>query len=394
MLRSRHAIVRDCCSFLVALASACTVGTRGDSVGSGKGAGDSDPEGDGAQTSDGADGDDGADGGSDGDDGATDDPLFDVGGGNADPGGDCPVPPHTPCDGDPDDPVSAIGLGCPGEPDVTVTINAHPSAIKTWASFGDTSAFDPREGSRFAVISTASLEEEFAEGHTPTSEECWDRYSEDNSLPGYDYYPAPEPLVFEDVGPVTCDEDPTLVGTGDCSNTLESTDSLGCLRDYAEIRVNATVPAGATSLSFNSAFLTLEYPDYWHDIFNDFYFVWLESDTWTGNIAFDDYGEVISVNAAFMEYLDADVIFGPNFEEHPECPKDANCTAPELHGTCMANHGATAWLTTKVGVTPGDEIELVFGIADVADEQLDSIAFIDNFQWGCDDGGPETRPEG
>lgn len=336
------------------------------------------------EESSGGEGDDG------GNEGSTQGPRFDVA--DDGPGDSCNAPEHAPCDADPDDPIRAMGLGCPGEPGAQITVNAHPSAIKTRASFGDTTAFDPREGARFAVLSTGSLEDVFAEGATPTQDECWSAYSDNSAVAGHDVYPAPPPIVFEDAGPVTCDVDPSLVGMGDCSNTLESTKSLGALRDYAEIRVDVTVPDGASSLSFNSAFLTLEYPNYWNDIFNDVYFVWLESESWTGNIAFDDKGSVISVNAAFMEYLDADASGGN--AEHPKCPPNTGCSAPELQGTCMQSHGATAWLTTKVGVEPGENIQLIFGLADVGDEQLDSIAFIDNFRWGCEDGGPETFPEG
>ena len=38
---------------------------------------------------------------------------------------------------------------------------------------------------------------------------------------------------------------------------------------------------------------------------------------------------------------------------------------------------------------------MVFAIFDLSDSILDSYAFIDNFQWGCDPTGtPQTEPEG
>lgn len=370
----------------LALIAACSVPDRGEEMGPAVGD-------DGEVTSGPTDGSDepADDGGGDTSGGI----RYDVGDDGGAGGGDCAAVTHAPCD-DTDDVANAIGLGCPDEPQVSVTVNAHASAVKTWSSFGNTGAYDPREGSRFAVISTGSLDDEFAVGGSPTEEECRAAYSDDSSLPGGDHYPAPAPLLFEDAGPVTCDVDPSLVGMGDCSNTLESTDAINTVRDYAEIRVEAKVPADATSLAFDFAFLTYEYPDWWQDLFNDFFFVWLESEAWTGNIAFDPYGEVISVNAAFMDYLDADAYFDDDFNNHPTCDATipTNCTAPELHGTCMAGHGGTSWLTTEIGVTPGENIVLIFGITDVADEQLDSLAFIDNFHWGCEGGGPDTNPAG
>jgi hypothetical protein len=104
------------------------------------------------------------------------------------------------------------------------------------------------------------------------------------------------------------------------------------------------------------------------------YIGWLESELWTGNISFDGSGNPISLNAGFLEYTG---------------------NAPELQGTCMRQHAATGWLTTTAGVTGGENITVVFGIFDLSDSILDSYAFIDNFEWGCEPtGGPVTEPEG
>jgi hypothetical protein len=61
----------------------------------------------------------------------------------------------------------------------------------------------------------------------------------------------------------------------------------------------------------------------------------------------------------------------------------------------MKQHAGTHWLTTTAGVAPGEHITVVFAIFDLSDSILDSYAFIDNFQWGCDPTGmPSTEPEG
>src|SRR5690349_20779847 len=89
------------------------------------------------------DGDPG-DGDGDGDAGDGDgDTIFDVGNGDGDGGGECTLP-HTPCDAGSTDPFNAIGLGCPGELQITPSIDAHPDGLGIRSSFGATSTYDPR----------------------------------------------------------------------------------------------------------------------------------------------------------------------------------------------------------------------------------------------------------
>jgi hypothetical protein len=107
------------------------------------------------------------------------------------------------------------------------------------------------------------------------------------------------------------------------------------------------------------------------------YIGWLESELWTGNISFDTQGNPISLNAGFLDF------------------KDDGGNLPEFDNTCMKQHAGTNWLTTTAGVAPGEHITVVFAIFDLSDSILDSYAFIDNFQWGCDPTGmPSTEPEG
>jgi hypothetical protein len=53
-------------------------------------------------------------------------------------------------------------------------------------------------------------------------------------------------------------------------------------------------------------------------------------------------------------------------------------------GICDATSklgGATAWLTVKGNVVPGETIELRFAIWDTSDHSYDSLVLLDNFQW-------------
>lgn len=296
--------------------------------------------------------------------------------------GTCEVPEHVPCDSaDANDVVKAMGLNCGnGEPIVNATIQGNPGASGTLAAFGTGNAFPPREGVRYAVIGSGLVGELNNGGGCSGDLGAFD--------PGTT---LPAPIVPVDVGAQTCADNPALVGTGDCSNTLQAQfeQSFGAIvqpgaSDYTEVRFTTTVPEGVTSFSYDFAFFSFEYPGYYGSQYNDMYIGWLESEEWTGNISFDENGNPISLNAGFMDYLDADAL------GHPNCPPGAGCTAPELSGTCMDGHGGTRWLTTQASVNPGEDITVVFAIMDLGDSILDSYAFIDNFQWGCEGGMPPT----
>ncbi len=298
-------------------------------------------------------------------------------GGEGSTGGDCDAPEHQPCDDDASNIINAMGLNCPGEPIVNATVNGNPLGSGTLVSYGSTGAYAPTEGSRYAVIGTGYLTD------LPSPNGCT------GTDLGADVDPGtilPTPVQTTDVGNVTCTDNPSLIGSGDCSNTIEAqfVQAISGAFDYTEIRFDVQVPTGVTSFSYDFAFLSTEYPVYYGSQFNDMYIGWLESEQWTGNISFDDQGNPISLNAGFMDYLDADAA------AHPDCPTGTNCTAPELDGTCMDGHGATRWLSTQASVTPGESITVVFAVFDMGDSILDSHVFLDNFLWGCEGGQPPS----
>ena len=286
---------------------------------------------------------------------------------------DCEIPPHTPCDAAADTPIArAIGLNCPGEIQVSISTMGSAAAIGKRSSFGNTGAFPPQEGSQYVAMGSGRVDE-------------LDGVLGCNSYLGaFDPGTLPPPLVGSDVGGQTCTDNPQLVGMGDCSNTIES-QLVGSVNDYTELRFTAQVPLTVNSLSYNLAFFSYEYPDYYLSSFNDMYIGWLESEVWTGNISFDQNGAPISLNAGFLDYRDA------NAPNDPMC--QGNCSAPELHGTCMQGHAGTKWLTTTAGVQPGETITVVLAIFDMTDSILDSYVFLDNFAWGCDgESPPSTEP--
>jgi hypothetical protein len=287
---------------------------------------------------------------------------------------DCAPPVHEPCDEGADSMISALGLNCPGDAQVEVTTSGHPAAMSVRTGFGSTDEWAPREGSAFVVLGSGFTTDLDLE--TPMDDFDVDPTHCNDDLGVYDpgmRLPAPiQPIDVEG----DCVTDPTLLGTGDCSSTIASQFAKsGGANDYTELRIVAEVPAGITSLGYDLAFFSAEYPYYFDSNFNDMHVGWLESERWTGNVAFDAEGNAISLNAAFLDFRD-----------------DAG-DLPELAGTCMRQHAGTRWLRSIAPVSPGETITLVLAVFDLSDSIIDSYVFLDDFGWGCEPlDEPSTSP--
>ncbi len=291
-------------------------------------------------------------------------------------GSSCLAPPQVTCDGMDNDPWHAMGLNCAGGPQVDGSISlTGPAQLYVHQGNLGTHApppFPPREGNKFVILSSGNAQQLTQAG----------QYA--STSVGFAATPLPAPIQTNSVSVTEdCFDNPGLVGTGDCSNTIQAQWAQGNgSYDYAEMRFSVTVPAGTYGFTYDFAMFSTEYPVYYQSQFNDMYIAWLESEQWTGNISFDDMGHPISLNAGFLDYKDA-----PN---NFDCP--APCQAPELDGTAMEGHAGTRWLTTTAGVTPGEEIEVVLGVFDLSDSILDTVIILDNFQWACEGGAPVTIP--
>jgi hypothetical protein len=292
-------------------------------------------------------------------------------------GCECTPSEHEPCDQGADSMIAAFGLDCPGDAQVEVLTFGNPGAMSVRTGLGPTSEWAPREGSAFAVLGTGFTTDLDLE--TPTGDsDAGPTHCNDDLGPEYDLgMTLPLPIQPMDVDG-DCTTNTMLLGTGDCSSTIE--DQLGqdgTVEDYTELRIWAEVPAGKTSLAFDFAYFSTEYPFYVGSTFNDMYMSWLESERWTGNISFDETGNAISLDSGFLDVRDDDG------------------TLPELQGTCMRQHAGTPWLHTVAPVAPGETIILVLAIFDLSDSILDSYVFLDGFGWGCDAvDEPSTAPSG
>jgi hypothetical protein len=347
------------------------------------GPGDGDDDNGPGETMDDGDGDPSGDG--DGDDPSGDGDPTDTGGVKFDlaPIGDisnggCLVPSHDACDGNSNDPWNALGINCPGELEFDTAYTGNAQQVHVHA--GQLGTYNPPtyptlEGEKMVILSSGMASEMAMPG---------DQFASTAVNGAFQATPLPAPIVTNKVDQVeTCTDNPNLVGSGDCSNTLqEQWDQGDGAFDYAELRLSGTVPAGASGFEYHLAFFSTEYPNYYQSVFNDMYIAWLESELWTGNISFDEMGNPISLNAGFLDYKDA-----PN---PYDCP--GVCQAPELQGTAMQTHAGTKWLTTTAGVMPGEDFTLVWAIFDLSDEVLDSVVILDAFSWNCEGGPPTTIP--
>jgi hypothetical protein len=177
--------------------------------------------------------------------------------------------------------LDAAGADCTRRSCRAATHRADPASSGSTASGtpaaggdGAAQAVDPcrragscevREGEKLLILSTGRA------AHVPLDHDQLAALGcdEPDFCPSFDFAqgPAllPAPLTVEPVDDtLTCVDDPTLVGTGDCSNSLFGQWSAcggGCeVWDYAELRVGLTVPQHTYGLAFDFAFMSVEWP--------------------------------------------------------------------------------------------------------------------------------------
>jgi hypothetical protein len=301
--------------------------------------------------------------------------IFDFGAFPDVDGSFCGAPDPVNCDDEDDDPWHAMGLNCAAGPQIEGSYSGDAQQIYVHeGNFGTSDEFPPREGEKFVILSSGVASEMVTTvGGTIST-----------PMGGGNLPDLPAPMTRTPVSATeNCTDNPALVGTGDCSNTIDVQYAQGgTANDLAYLRLTAEVPANTFGFTYDFAFFSVEYPTFYQTQYNDMYVAWLESEAWTGNISFDEFGSPISLNAGFLDFKDAPNTF--------DCP--APCEAPELAGTAVQGHAGTRWLTTNAPVVPGEQIEVYFAIFDLADTALDSAVILDNWLWTCDGGPPVTIP--
>ncbi len=153
-------------------------------------------------------------------------------------------------------------------------------------------------------------------------------------------------------------------------------------RDVTILKIGLNVPAGANCLTIDFRFLSEEFPEFVAKSYNDAFIAELDGSDWKTagskitaprNFAFDDKGNVVSINAT-----------GP-----------ASVTAANATGTTY--DAATALLHASTATTPGAH-DLYVSIFDQGDSILDSAVFVDNITsstvgtTGCKSGASDQPP--
>ena len=155
----------------------------------------------------------------------------------------------------------------------------------------------------------------------------------------------------------------------------------------AALEIEVRVPTNALSFSFDFNFFTFEFPQWICTQYNDFFVALLwpaPPDVVDNNISFDSVGNLISVNAGFLQVCDPQTAGGKAFS----CVLGSESLqgtgfgkAAGLGGIGSSNHAATGWLRTTTNVEAGSIIKLRFAIWDSGDAIWDSTVLIDNFAW-------------
>ena len=170
----------------------------------------------------------------------------------------------------------------------------------------------------------------------------------------------------------------------------------GAPHDSAALEVTVRAPTNAKSLSFNLNFYTYEYPEFICSQYNDFFVALLNpppADLPDGNISFDSQGNLISVNAGFLQVCHPTTAGGKTFT----CPLGASQLSgtgfeEDMFGDPVENSAATGWLQTTAPIVPGSTLKLRFAVWDSGDGVLDSTVLIDNFTWDAKGGDAVTEP--
>ena len=162
--------------------------------------------------------------------------------------------------------------------------------------------------------------------------------------------------------------------------------------DGAGLKISIRTPTNAQSFRFNVNFYTFEFPEYMCSTYNDYFVAMLDpilAGAADGNISYDEFGNPISVNAAFLRVCHAQMASGSFFS----CPLGPG----QLAGTGFDagdNSASTGWLETTAPVeAPGETITLLFTVWDSGDPVLDSTVLVDDFRFAVEPADdPRTIP--
>jgi hypothetical protein len=266
--------------------------------------------------------------------------------------------------------------------------------------FGNT--ITPKKGNRFAVLSTGTAAD------TNDASPSFTSLQEGTSMGTASGFPADWLAANGGV----------LPNTPGCPGIAGGTTA----NDPIMLRLRIRVPTNAQSFSFNSYFLSAEFPEWVCSPFNDF-FVALLNSTFSGqpanpadrNLAFYDPAPVgapffpVGVNLAYQNNglfrVCKNGVMGcadGNNKNLTTCVSNAELAGTGFDALATINNvghrclngdqigGGTGYLQSSGNVKPGEIIEMRFAIWDTSDNFWDSTVLLDNWTWSLTAAQPGT----
>jgi hypothetical protein len=168
---------------------------------------------------------------------------------------------------------------------------------------------------------------------------------------------------------------------------------------YNDVVLELTLraPSNAKAFSFDSLFLTYEYPDFLCSAFNDFFVVFVDpapDELEDDNVLFDANEDPVGVNSGLLSVCreaergraerPVECTLGPALLAETGFDEDESTCAADLTDKRDIGGASTGWLHTDVPVPPGKVITISIKLWDNGDPLLDSSVVIDNFQWSVE----------
>ncbi len=192
------------------------------------------------------------------------------------------------------------------------------------------------------------------------------------------------------------------------------------VQDWAELTLQVKVPSNAHALSFDFAFFSAEFNQFWSSALNDAFFVLVTSKVLAGvNVAKDDRGLAITVNSGFFQLCPASP--GPAGLSQDKAAALQQCvglagdatvnvtgtlrgtgydgasagtddTVRAVNGNLYVYGGGSGWLTGRFPVAPRETITMRILVLDTFDGLKDSAVLVDKLNWEPVSGSGVVRP--
>jgi hypothetical protein len=209
----------------------------------------------------------------------------------------------------------------------------------------------------------------------------------------------------------------------DCQSLSNGAPAGGVsVQDWAELRLWIKAPLNAGTLLFDFAFFSSEFNQFWNASLNDAFLVLVSSKSNNGtNVAKDAHGLAVTVNSGFFQLCPTPAPLGLSQDKAgalTQCAgvdgssaasifgsiggtgyDGATAVTPSTNDTVLsaANQlyvygGGSGWLSNRVPVVSGEELQMRIILFDTFDGLKDSAILLDAFRWEPGTSSGISRP--